>query len=56
MKKIVTTWVNPPIPICDFDWCAYYDGEEEKGNYGWGKTEADAIADFKSIQEEYADE
>ncbi len=34
------------------DWCAHYDGEEEAGGYGYGKTEAEAIADFKSLQED----
>lgn len=46
MRKIVTSHMFPPIPIRDFDWCAHFDGEEEKGNYGWGRTEAEAIQDF----------
>lgn len=46
-RKIVTSFVNPPIPIRTHDWCAFYDGEEEAGNYGWGRTEAEAIQDFK---------
>ena len=45
-KKIVTIFLNPPIPVRDFDWCAYYDGEEENGNYGYGSTEAEAIEDL----------
>lgn len=28
------------------DYIAYFDGEEEAGNYGRGKTEAEAILDF----------
>lgn len=44
--KIVTVCVYPPIPDRHFDWCAFYDGEEEAGNYGYGATEAEAIADF----------
>ena len=44
--KIVTSKVYPPIPTRDHDWCAHYDGEEEAGGYGWGRTEAEAIADF----------
>jgi len=46
MRKIVTSHMNPPIPIRDYDWCAHSAGEEEAGNYGWGRTEAAAIQDF----------
>ncbi|RUV84330.1 hypothetical protein EOA60_04570 [Mesorhizobium sp. M1A.F.Ca.IN.020.06.1.1] len=45
-RKIVTSHMNPPIPVRDYDWCAHYEGEEEAGNYGWGRTEAEAIQDF----------
>ena len=47
-KKIMTNYVYPPIPIRDWDWIAYYDGEEESQNYGLGKTEQEAIDDLKS--------
>lgn len=47
-RKIVTSNPFPPIPIRQFDWCAYYDGDEETGRYGYGATEAEAIADFKT--------
>ena len=43
---LVTSHVYPPIPVRTSDWCAHYEGEEEAGNYGWGRTEAEAIADF----------
>lgn len=46
MRKIVTSHVFPPIPDRSHDWCAYYDGEEEAGLYGYGATEAEAIEDF----------
>lgn len=45
-RKIVTSNVCPPIPARGSDWCAYYDGEEEDGNYGYGETEQDAIRDL----------
>lgn len=51
VKKIVTTNICPPIPIRSFDWCAHYEGEEEYGNHGFGRTEAEAIADFKEVKE-----
>ena len=44
---IRTTYVHPPIPIRTSDWCACIDGQEEDGPYGWGATEAEAIADLK---------
>lgn len=34
------------------DWCAYYDGHEEEGNYGYGRTEAEAIEDLKQRNED----
>jgi hypothetical protein len=46
MHKIVTSNIYPPIPVRSFDWCAFFDGEEEAGGYGYGATEADAIEDF----------
>lgn len=45
-RKIVTSYVSPPIPYRQNDWFAHYDGEEEAGNYGWGATEEEAIRDF----------
>lgn len=54
-KKIVTSHVYPPIPIRSWDWCAYPDGEEELGHYGWGATEAEAVEELiislRDIQE-----
>lgn len=51
-RKIVTYPAFPPIPDRSHDWCAYYDGEEEAANYGWGKTKEEAIANLKLIREE----
>lgn len=47
-RKIVTRNIFPPIPDRRFDWCAYYDGDEERGSYGYGRTEQEAIADFQT--------
>jgi hypothetical protein len=41
--RVITSHVHPPIPTTQFDWCAYREGEEELGNYGWGATERAAI-------------
>lgn len=51
-KRIVAYNIAPPIPYRDCDWCAYFDGEEELGNYGYGRTEAEAVADFISNLDE----
>ena len=50
--KIVTSFVYPPIPVRNFDWCAYRDGTEETGRYGYGATEADAIAELLMLEDE----
>lgn len=42
-QGITTHLEYPPIPIRDFDWCAYYDPE---GDHGWGRTELEAIQDL----------
>lgn len=41
--RIVTEYVHPPIPVRDYDWCAWYDGYEESQR-AWGRTEAEALA------------
>ena len=43
---IKTSYLYPPIPLRDHDWCAYLDGREEDGPYGWGATEQAAIDDL----------
>lgn len=44
--KIITTYVRPPVPTRAFDYCAYFDGEEE-GPVGWGRTIPDALEDLQ---------
>ena len=50
--RIITHHEYPPIPIRSFDWCAYRDGREEEGNYGWGPTKEAAIADLLANEED----
>lgn len=52
-RKIVTRFVYPPIPDRSNDWCAFPDGEEEAGGYGWVRrnrrrstTSAKTLASF----------
>lgn len=57
MSKIITHHEFPPIPIRAFDWCAYHESEVEQSEYyGWGPTEAEAIADLARLDQERAEE
>jgi hypothetical protein len=49
--RIVTSYVFPPIPDRRFDWCAYREGREEAGGYGYGRTEQEAIDDLLMNEE-----
>lgn len=46
MSLIKTDHIRPPIPSRNFDWTAWYDGDDEHGPIGFGATEAEAIADL----------
>jgi hypothetical protein len=48
---ICTTHDRPPIPTAAMDWCAFVDGEEELGEYGYGATEAEAIEQLMELLE-----
>lgn len=43
---IVTRFINPAIPDRRCDWVAYREGQEEKLDYGYGRTEREAILDL----------
>jgi hypothetical protein len=43
---IQTSNTYPPIPDRRFDWCAWFEGREEEGPFGWGITEAAALRDL----------
>lgn len=43
--KVITSFVNPPIPTRKFDWEAHIQGEED-GFSGVGETEVDALRDL----------
>lgn len=49
---IVTRFIHPPIPDRRWDWCAYRKGEEEAGNYGWGRTAQEAVEDLEAMYAE----
>lgn len=52
--KITTDFVYPPIPIRTHDWRATDAdrAEDDQPIVGWGRTEQEAIADFKEQLEE----
>lgn len=50
MKKIITYCWAKPIPARRWDWCAYFEGEEE-GLLGWGYTAAEAVQDLQEQQD-----
>lgn len=43
LRKIVTTYVNPPVPFRNFDWSAVFEGYEPGDSIGHGHTEQEAI-------------
>lgn len=56
-RKIVTSFVYPPIPIRSFDWSAVFDDYDGAPDAGWqpqgsGPTEEAAIADLLERAEE----
>lgn len=51
-RQVKTEFVYPPIPLRQFDWVAYFDGDEESGLRGWGRTEKEAIQDLYQLAED----
>jgi hypothetical protein len=47
--KIITHCIRPPIPMRDFDWVAYEDGNEESGPCGYGDTENAAVCNLLEL-------
>ena len=48
-KNIVVVEVKPPIPTHGFDFCAYLEGTEEGGLFGWGDSEESAREDLRVL-------
>ena len=46
VREIMVHFVWPAIPIRDFDYCAWFDGEEERGDYGYGHDAVTAVNDL----------
>ena len=54
MKKIITNYECPPIPVRDYDWLALREDWDEGDLIGYGRTEQEAIDDL--IEKEYLKE
>ena len=51
MKKIITSYDCPPVPVRDYDWSAVREGYEEGNCIGYGMTEQEAIDDLLEQEE-----
>ena len=51
-EPIRTEYWAKPIPLRQFDWSAVRDGYDGGDPVGYGRTEAEAIADLKMMEEE----
>jgi hypothetical protein len=49
-NHIITSYICPPIPLRDFDWCAYYEEEVEEGNHAFGRTREEAINNLLELE------
>ncbi len=52
MKKILTDYVYPPIPIRWMDWVAYFDGQDGDGPHAFGASKEEAIQNLIDDGEE----
>jgi hypothetical protein len=53
---IRTVYDPPPVPFRDHDWCAFREGREEYGPFGWGTTEEEALRDLSEAYDEIREE
>ena len=53
MRDIVLKACFPQIPVRDFDWAAWHDGDEEN-HCGRGATPEEALADLDRLDQERA--
>jgi hypothetical protein len=51
-RTIKLSYDPKPIPVRQFDWCAYDDDHVEDGRYGYGKTAAEALRDLADLIED----
>ena len=49
-NKIITSFLNPPIPVRSMDWQATYEGYDEGDPIGRGATEQEAIDDLEDTK------
>jgi hypothetical protein len=51
-QKTRTIYDPPPIPYRSRDWCAFEEGHQEYGPFGWGETEQEALKDLAEAVED----
>jgi len=56
VSRVRTEFINPPIPVRHFDWVAWLGGDEEKGQYGHGRTEQEARDELMMLQAQFDEE
>lgn len=58
-RKIITSFIAPPIGVRSFDWQAYFDGDEPSDDgqmmIGHGETERDAVSSLFDADDERKD-
>jgi hypothetical protein len=52
LPDVITIYDPPAIPIRNYDWTAYRDGQEEAGPYGYGATRQEALTDLFNLEED----
>jgi hypothetical protein len=45
-RRVTLDYVNPPIPIRDFDWCAHFAANDIGDPQGYGPTRQAALDDL----------
>lgn len=53
-NAITVEFVNPPIPVRNFDWCASRQDGDDDSPCGYGATAEEAIADLLELESEDA--
>ena len=50
-RKVIVEYVNPAIPVREFDYCAVFQDYEPGDLQGYGPTAVAAVADLKERAE-----
>lgn len=56
MLQVTVDYIYPPIPLRNFDWCAYDENYEPGCPIGYGRTLREALEDYEEMYELKYDE